>query len=230
MTSVAIVTGGGSGIGLAAAQYLSQTHRVICCGLDHIDEFPDDLEFRKLDVTDENAVTACFSDISECSALVNCAGMIVQDRQEFEIQNFRKVIDVNLNAVHLVTNSLVDALAVAGGSVVNIASMYSVFGSPNTPAYSASKGGIVSLTRSHAVAFAGRGVRVNAVAPGWIDTRLASNAIHNEERRNRIMERLPMRRFGEPADVGSVIAFLVSEEARYITGAVLPVDGGYSIA
>jgi NAD(P)-dependent dehydrogenase (short-subunit alcohol dehydrogenase family) len=226
---VAIVTGGGSGIGLAAARRLSQRHRVICCGLERADEFPSGLEFRHLDVTEGGAVAGCFGDLERCDVLVNCAGIIIPDGGEFEIANFRKVIDVNLNAVHLVTHCLINALAAAGGCVVNVASMYSIFGSARTPGYAASKGGVVSLTRSHAVAFAERGVRVNAVAPGWIDTKLAAGAVRDPERSRKIMDRLPMKRFGEPADVGAAIAFLASDDARYITGAVLPVDGGYSI-
>lgn len=229
MTSIAIVTGGGSGIGLAAAQRLSKHHRVICCGLDKEEDFPSHLEFRQLDVTDGAAVATCFSDVRQCAVLVNGAGMLIANKAEFDIANFRKVIEVNLNAVHLVTQCLIDALAEAGGCVVNIASMYSMFGSPTTPAYSASKGAVLSLTRSHALAFADRGIRVNAVAPGWIDTKLAAGAVHNKERSGKIMDRLPMKRFGQPADVGAVIAFLASDDARYITGAVLPVDGGYSI-
>jgi len=87
----------------------------------------------------------------------------------------------------------------------------------------------VQITRSHAVAFAPQGIRVNAVAPGWIDTRLAAGAISNPERSKAIMARIPLGRWGTPADVADVVAFLHSEDARYITGAILAVDGGYGV-
>jgi NAD(P)-dependent dehydrogenase (short-subunit alcohol dehydrogenase family) len=164
------------------------------------------------------------------AALVNCAGMILHEAKEFTPAGFRRVIDVNLVGTQLVTLALRNALATARGSVVNLASMFSIFGSSRNPAYAASKGAIVAVTRSHAVAFAAQGIRVNAVAPGWIDTRLASGALSNPERAPARMARLPLARWGTAADVADVVAFLVSDDARYVTGAVLPVDGGYSVA
>ena len=98
------------------------------------------------------------------------------------------------------------------------------------PAYSASKGAVVSLTRSLAVAFAKHGVRVNAVAPGWIETRMSTNAFSDPERATPILNRIPAARWGKPAEVAKAVAFLGSADAGYITGVVLPVDGGYSVA
>jgi NAD(P)-dependent dehydrogenase (short-subunit alcohol dehydrogenase family) len=227
---VAVVTGGGSGIGRACAEALAaQGYRAVCCGLDRDDDAPAELDFVRLDVTDERAVGEFAARFTRLAALVNCAGMILHEGREFSAEGFRRVIDVNLVGTQLVTVALRNALAAARGSVVNLASVWSFFGSPRNPAYAASKGAVVQITRSHAVAFAAEGIRVNAVAPGWIDTRLAAGAIRNPERSAAIMARIPLARWGTPADVADVVTFLVSDQARYVTGAVLAVDGGYGI-
>jgi NAD(P)-dependent dehydrogenase (short-subunit alcohol dehydrogenase family) len=114
--------------------------------------------------------------------------------------------------------------------VVNIASMLSFFGSGYAPAYSASKGGIVQLTKSLAIAWAPHGVRVNAIAPGWIETPLTAPLLADAAKRDAITARTPLGRWGKPADVAGAALFLASPAAAFITGAVLPVDGGYSVA
>jgi NAD(P)-dependent dehydrogenase (short-subunit alcohol dehydrogenase family) len=120
-------------------------------------------------------------------------------------------------------------LAAAKGAIVNTASMYAFFGAPHAPAYAASKGGVVQLTKSLAVAWAAEGIRVNAIAPGWIETELTKPAIADVPRSAGIVARTPMGRWGKPEDVAEVVCFLLSGAARFVTGTVLPIDGGYLV-
>ena len=120
------------------------------------------------------------------------------------------------------------ALASAKGTIVNIASMHAMFGAPLSPGYAASKAGVVQLTKSLAVAWALEGVRVNAIAPGWIETPMTAPARSDAARNRAILDRTPMGRWGTPDDIVGPALFLASDGARFITGAVLVVDGGYS--
>lgn len=230
MKKTAIVTGGGSGIGLAAAQrLLVDGYEVFTLGLGAPEQRVDGIHYQELDVTNDDAVNAFFARFERVDALVNAAGIIDHNR-EWELEGFSRVMDVNLTAVLRITNAALPGLKAARGAVVNFASMWGIFGSAKTPAYASSKAAISELTRCMAVAWATEGVRANAVAPGWILTNLSRRAFEDPVRSEGIMARIPMKAWGMPEDVANVIAFLVSDNARYVTGTTLPVDGGYSIA
>lgn len=226
----AIVTGGGTGIGLATCHRLATAgYSIVAGGLDRDGELPEGAEFVTTDVTRQDDLDALVARADRVDALVNCAGILRQER-EWGVDDFKLVLDVNLTASLAAANAAREKLRATGGSIVNIASMWSFFGSPKSPGYAASKSGIVALTRSMAVAWGAEGIRVNAVAPGWVTTRMAMGAKVDPVRGPAITARIPLGRWAEPSDVANVIAFLVSDQAAYVHGVVLPVDGGYSIA
>lgn len=226
----AIITGGGTGIGLATCHRLAAAgYKIIAGGLDREGDLPEGAEFVTTDVTKQADLDALVAKADRIDVLINCAGVLRQER-EWGIDDFRFVIDVNLTASMAAATTAHAKLRESKGSVVNIASMWSYFGSPKSPAYASSKGGIVALTRSMAVAWGAEGIRVNAVAPGWVLTRMAMGAKTDPTREPKITARIPLGRWAEPSDIANVIAFLVSDEAAYVHGVVLPVDGGYSIA
>ncbi|MFC7518050.1 SDR family NAD(P)-dependent oxidoreductase [Herbaspirillum sp. GCM10030257] len=228
---VAVVTGGGTGIGRAVAElFHASGMQVVCLGMDADADLPEQLNFRKVDVTSEMAVEEELSHLERIDVVVNGAGIILHEGREFTAEGFRKVVDVNLSGSNIVSLVARQRLAKAKGAIVNVASMWSYFGSPRNPGYAASKAAITALTRSHAVAFAEEGIRVNAVAPGWVTTKLASGAINDPVRSAAILSRLPLKRWGRPIDVARAVRFLCSEDASYITGVVLPIDGGFGIA
>jgi NAD(P)-dependent dehydrogenase (short-subunit alcohol dehydrogenase family) len=182
----------------------------------------------KLDVTSAASVAAVVEPFDELSSLINCAGVIFRNRAEYDIEIFQKVIDVNLTGTMRMCVAARGKLAAAGGAIVNTASMLSYFGGPAVPAYTASKGGVAQLTKALAVAWAAEGIRVNAIAPGWISTEMTRGLVEDEGRSAAIVDRTPMQRWGEPNDLGGAVVFLCSAAARFITGAILPVDGGYA--
>ncbi|MGE8324613.1 SDR family NAD(P)-dependent oxidoreductase [Pseudomonas urmiensis] len=230
MTKIAIITGGGSGIGLATAQrLLADGYQVHTLGLGEPEQSIAGIHYQELDVTSDAAVNDFFSRFERIDALINAAGVIDHSR-EWQLDGFSRVLEVNLTAVMRISNAALPALKLARGAVVNFASMWGIFGSAKTPAYASSKAAIAELTRCQAVAWAGDGVRSNAVAPGWIVTQLSRRAYEDPSRSASILSRIPMQVWGQPEDVANAIAFLVSANARYITGTTLAVDGGYSIA
>ncbi|SDI74491.1 NAD(P)-dependent dehydrogenase, short-chain alcohol dehydrogenase family [Alloyangia pacifica] len=236
-----LVTGGTSGIGfgialgfaragarvtatgLTEAEAATATAKAQELGLDKL------LGFDVLDVRDAAAVDRVIGGQSDLYTLVNCAGLIRRGA-ELEPAVFEQVVDVNLNGSMRCAHAAHDALARSGGSVINTASMLSFFGGGLVPGYSASKGGIAQLTKSLAIAWAKDGIRVNAIAPGWIRTPLTADLQGDEARAATILGRTPMGRWGEPGDLAGPAMFLATPLAGFMTGTVIPIDGGYAIA
>jgi NAD(P)-dependent dehydrogenase (short-subunit alcohol dehydrogenase family) len=226
-----LVTGGTSGIGRAVAEaFAAAGADVIAAGLPGAEQpHHDRIRSETLDVTDEAAVVRLVSVMDTMDVVVNAAGIIRRD-EEFEMAVFEQVLNVNLTGCMRVCTAAREHLRKSRGCIVNIASMLTFFGGPRVPAYSASKGGIGQLTRSLAVAWAQDGIRVNAVAPGWIETSLTEALRQDKARSAALLSRTPMARWGRPQEVAGPVLFLCSEAASFITGALLTVDGGYSAA
>lgn len=226
----ALVLGGTSGIGAGTALRLVQLGAsVLAAGLQSGGEHApmhDRVRCVELDVTDGQAMQSILSQEDSLDILVHCAG-ISRDRGEYELDVFEHVLDVNLTSIMRACTAALPALIRARGCVITVASMFSTFGSADRPAYAASKGGLVQLTKSLAQAYAPEKIRVNAVAPGWIATPLSEGLRRDEEASRKILERTPLGHWGEPADVANAIVFLCSPAAQYITGVTLPIDGGY---
>lgn len=224
-----LVTGGSQGIGLSTAQaFAANGATAIITGTrGSAADYADDLsaftyiqaDFAKPGTAGAVALAAGGVDI-----LVNNAGTGRAD--EYSEAGFRQVIDVNLNAVMALSLALHPALKAAGGAIVNMGSLSSFLALRETPAYTASKAGLLGLTRALADKWAPDGIRVNMVAPGFIRTRMTEVQRTDENFEKRLLKAVPMRRWGEPEEVAQTVLFLASARAPYITGQSIAIDGG----
>ena len=235
--TVALVTGASSGIGAATAIAFAEAGwDVMAAGrdegrLEEVADVSDNIAIWTGDLAEsedcDELVADTIDEFGALDCLVNSAGILLRGA-EYELDVFQKVIDVNLTGTMRMCVACHDLLADGGGAIVNTASMLSFFGGPLVPAYSASKGGVAQLTKALAGKWAEEGVRVNAVAPGWIETEMTAGLRADESREAGILGRTPMGRWGKPEEVGRMAAWLLSDDASFTTGAVMPVDGGYA--
>jgi NAD(P)-dependent dehydrogenase (short-subunit alcohol dehydrogenase family) len=240
---IAIVTGGGSGLGLAIAQkFTQQGITTVIAGRDK----------EKLNKAKESLGDLCYAipcDLSDLSSipdfvqtildqfgqidiLVNNAGInLKKEFTEVSDEDFASVLTTNVNAVFAMSREVVKhMLAKGSGNIINISSMAAQYGLPKVIAYSASKTAIDGMTRAMAVELSPKGIRVNAIAPGFIYSAMTEKALNSDpERKAKVFGRTPMGHMGQPEDIGEAAYFLASDAAKYITGVVLPVDGGNSI-
>jgi NAD(P)-dependent dehydrogenase (short-subunit alcohol dehydrogenase family) len=232
----ALVTGGASGIGygialafLQAGAEVTVTARtnksLAACAV----ETPHgELTALRLDVTNDLSIEEAMDGIDDLDILVNGAGTVIRQGGEFRPDRFADVINTNLIGVMRMCHECMGKLALKRGCILNIGSMFSYYGAPHAPAYGASKTAVISLTKSLAIAWAEHRVRINAIAPGYIETKMTAPIKDDETRMAAIMARSPMKRWGTPDEIGAAAVFLCSPAASFITGAVLNVDGGFS--
>jgi NAD(P)-dependent dehydrogenase (short-subunit alcohol dehydrogenase family) len=227
----ALVTGATQGIGAAVANRLAAlgAHTVATGLHSDVGELHPDIEVRIGDVSRAGDIDAMLRGLDQLDIVVNCAG-IIRRGAEHDPAVFEQVLAVNLTGTMRMCTAARDRLARRRGCIVNTASMLSFFGGSLVPAYAASKGGVAQLTKSLALAYAADGIRVNAVAPGWIATPLTQALQDDPERAGPILSRTPLGRWGTPADVADAVAFLCTPASAFMTGVILPVDGGYLVA
>jgi len=184
------------------------------------------LRYQQVDMADLDGIAALAPAFERLDVLVLSQGMVLYRRGEYEMAGFRKVMDVNLNSLMACAIKFHPLLKAAQGSVITVSSTAAFHATRGNPAYNASKAGAVGLTRTLADAWAGDGIRVNGIAPGFVATKMTKVTTGNPDRLSAALQSIPMRRLGTPEDMAGVALFLASPLAAYVCGHTLPVDGG----
>jgi 3-oxoacyl-[acyl-carrier protein] reductase len=233
-----LVTGASGGIGSAIARaFRDQKADVLLIDADpRVQQVAEEIgaewlhgDLRQPTVADDSIYTA-LSNWGRVDVLVNAAGVqLRKDAVDVEEDEWQRLLDINLSAAYRLCRVAARPLSSANGSIINIASMAADRVLPRIVPYGATKAALVQLSRGLAVELGPRGIRVNAVAPGYITTPMTAENLAKPEVFGPILSRVPLQRLGTVADVADVVVFLASDAARYVTGVVLPVDGGYSI-
>jgi 2-dehydro-3-deoxy-D-gluconate 5-dehydrogenase len=242
---VAVVTGGNGGIGLGMAKGLAAAGGSVVVAARNAEKGQQAAAtlaasgvksaFIALDVADEDSCRAIIDEtvarFGRLDILVNNAGTSIRKPPEsFTEAEWHAVLDTNLTGALFCSQAAYPVMKeIGGGKIINIGSMYSIFGTSYGAAYAASKGGLVQLTKSLAIAWAKDNIQVNAVLPGWVDTELTQGARrHVPELHDRVLDRTPAGRWGVPDDLAGIAVFLSAPASDFVTGAAIPVDGGYS--
>ncbi len=240
---LALVTGGGSGLGLSIAQkFVKYGARVIIAGRREdvlqaaVAKLGANAAYKVCDLSQLSGIGALVEsvekDFGEIDILVNNAGInLKKNVLEVSDEDFADVVRTNQLAVFSLTREVAKKMTDRKrGNIIMISSMASQYGIPKVIAYTAAKSAVEGMTRALAVELSPQGLRINCIAPGFIETDMSAKALNNDpERKNRVLGRTPMQHLGKPDDIGLAAVFLASDAAKYITGVVLPVDGGNSI-
>lgn len=232
----ALVVGGSSGIGrgiarayraAGAAVHIWGT-RAAAADYDDAGEL-DGMAYTQVDVADEARVRGVEAGFDTLDILVLCQGTVLYERQEFEIEAFRRVVEINLNSMMTCAQRFYPMLLASKGALITVSSTAAYHATRGNPAYNASKAGVVGLTRTLGQAWANKGIRVNGIAPGLVDTKLTKVTTDNPERLAGALKGIPIGRLGLPEDMAGAALFLASPLSAYIVGQTIVVDGGITL-